>query len=130
MGQALFKRTEELLKARDYWKEECATAMQRGFEAELTLVIDTAFPMQVWLNACAESAESMQYARIQLHEEILSGAEKAIRDQPVDISIASSVPQGFMGDQIPSTEFVAVASPTHPLTQTAVPSNSKCCACI
>lgn len=114
IGSALFKRAEEVLKNARLL-EECAVAMQRGFEAELKLVIDAAFPTTVLLNALADCGEALKYTRIQLHEEILSGAEEAVREQRADISIATNLPQGFLGDQILTTEFVAVVAPTHPL---------------
>lgn len=115
LGKALLDRAEDLLK-NALALEQCATALQSGYEAELSVVVDAAFPTLVLLQALEACAESMQYTRIQLHEEILSGAEEAIRENKADISIATSVPQGVLADQILSTEFIAVVSPQHPLS--------------
>ncbi|HET8705758.1 MAG TPA: LysR family transcriptional regulator [Pseudomonadales bacterium] len=116
VGQALFKRADEVLKQVGLL-EECSVALQKGYEAELKLVMDAAFPMSVLLNALAASADTLKYTRIQLHEEILSGAEEALTEQSADISIAAHLPQGMLADPILSTDFIAVIAPSHPLAK-------------
>ncbi|HET19606.1 MAG TPA: LysR family transcriptional regulator, partial [Chromatiales bacterium] len=53
--------------------------------------------------------------RLQLREEVLSGADEACLDGSADLVIAARVPEGHLGDVLIEVEFVAVAHPEHPL---------------
>ena len=80
---------------------------QQGWEAELTLVVDAAFPRSRLLGIVAELQHSCPSTQIQLEEVVLSGAEDAIVARVADLVITSRVPPGR-----PSTPFVGRTDPT------------------
>ena len=46
---------------------------------------------------------------------VLSGAEEAITDNSADVVVTSRLPSGFLGEFLLNIDFIAVASPAHPL---------------
>lgn len=97
--------------------ERRAAALRRGWEAEVRLAVDGLYPTTLLLAALAAFAAQCPATRLQLHEEVLSGAEDALLRGEVDLALVTRVPPGFLGDAIAEAEFVAVAAPAHPLHQ-------------
>jgi DNA-binding transcriptional LysR family regulator len=95
--------------------ESLARAIDTGWESELKLVIDAAFPQQRLLGVLAELNASCPHTTISLADAVLSGAEDAITEGHADVVVTTRVPQGFAGDWLMDVEMVAVAAPTHPL---------------
>jgi DNA-binding transcriptional LysR family regulator len=95
--------------------EQLARSLKHGWEAELDLVVDAAFPQSLTLAIIAELQDSCPATQFQLTEEVLSGAEEAIVAGRGDVVVTSRVPAGYLGDHLLDVEFVAVARPDHPL---------------
>jgi DNA-binding transcriptional LysR family regulator len=113
-GRTLLARSRTQLKDM-HSLELLAKSLKRGWEAELTLVVDAAFPRPRLLNIIAELQTSCPTTQIQLADAVLSGAEEAIVDGRADVVVSSRVPPGFLGDRLLEVEFVAVARPNHVL---------------
>lgn len=95
--------------------ESLARALDKGWESELKLVVDAAFPQQRLLGVLAELRHSCADTTISLADAVLSGAEDAITDGAADVVVTTRVPQGFLGDWLMDVDMVAVAAPSHPL---------------
>jgi len=95
--------------------EGLADGLKTGWEAELKLVVDAAFPRAHLLNIVAELQTLCPHTQLQLSDAVLSGAEEAITDGAADVVVSSRLPSGVLGDWLVDIEFVAVAHPEHPL---------------
>ncbi len=115
-GTALLRQSRQLL-VDALELERFAHSLERGWEAEVQLVVDAAFPSGVLMQVLKQFAEVCPRTRVQLSEVVLSGADEALLEGRADLVIAGSVPQGFLGDAITDVEFIAVAHQHHPLHQ-------------
>jgi len=113
-GQTLLKRARALLKELDTL-ELLAGGLKKGWESELTLVVDGAYPRARLLGIIAELQTTCPSTQIQLADVILSGAEQAIIEGSAEVVITSRVPPGFLGDWLLDVTFIAVARPGHAL---------------
>jgi DNA-binding transcriptional LysR family regulator len=113
-GQTLLKRARALLKELGTL-EQLASSLQQGWESELILVVDGAFPRARLLGIIAELQSTCPGTQIQLADVILSGAEQAIIEGSADVVITSRIPPGFLGDWLLDVAFIAVARPDHAL---------------
>jgi DNA-binding transcriptional LysR family regulator len=113
-GQVLLKRARSLV--RDLGDLELlARNLAQGWEPELKLVVDAAFPRQRLLSIVAELQQLCPKTQMQLSDAVLSGAEEAIADGTGDVVITSRVPSGFLGEWLLDVRFLAVGRPDHPL---------------
>ena len=115
-GRVVLDRSRQLVRQASEL-EAFAHNLGRGWESEIRLVVDAAFPTPLLMNVLQEFQPQNRGSRVQLREVILSGAEEALRDGLADLVIGAWVPQGFLGDHLMETEFVAVAHPNHALHQ-------------
>jgi DNA-binding transcriptional LysR family regulator len=113
-GEALLVRARSLIKDLGTL-ESLARSLKKGWESELTLIVDAAFPRSRLLNIIAELQSSCPSTQIQLSDVVLSGAEQAILEKVGDLVITSRVPPGYLGDWLLDVNFVAVARPDHAL---------------
>ena len=113
-GQTLLQRARGLL--RDiHTLELLARSVKQGWEAELNLVVDAAFPREHLLKIVAELQQLCPNTQMQLSDAVLSGAEEAITGSSADVVVTAHVPSGFFGQLLVDVTFVAVARPEHPL---------------
>ncbi len=115
-GQALLARARALLKELDTL-EALARSLKQGWESELKLIVDAAFPRARLLEVVAELQSSCPSTQIQLADVVLSGAEQAITEGSADLVVTSRVPPGHLSDWLLDVNFVAVARADHPLLQ-------------
>jgi len=113
-GHTLLMRARTLLKDLDTL-ELLAGSLKQGWEPELKLVVDAAFPRSRLLGIIAELQQSCPSTQIQLADVVLSGAEDAITGATADVVVTSRVPPGFLGDRLLDVNFIAVARPDHAL---------------
>jgi DNA-binding transcriptional LysR family regulator len=113
-GRTLLNRARLLLKDLATL-EQLAHSLKQGWEPELSLVVDAAFPRALLLGIIAELQSTCPSTQIGLADVVLSGAEEAIIDGSADVAITSRVPAGFVGDWLLDVKFIAVARPDHPL---------------
>ena len=113
-GQALLKRARAVLKDAETL-ERLARSLKQGWEPQLRLVVDAAFPRERLLKIIAELQHLCPNTQMQLSDAVLSGAEEAITDATADVVVTARVPSGFLGELLLDVTFVAVAHPDHPL---------------
>lgn len=113
-GKALLRRAEVLIEeARQM--EALAQQFTEGWEPEIRVAMDTLFPDWLMMDALEAFSQQRPLTRITLIETVLSGTEEALLQKAADIVIGGRVPPGFLGDPILNIEFIAAASPDHPL---------------
>jgi DNA-binding transcriptional LysR family regulator len=113
-GQVLLKRARSLVT--DLGKLELlARNLKQGWEPELKLVVDAAFPRDRLLSIVAELQQLCPNTQMQLSDAVLSGAEDAIVDGTADVVVTSRLPAGYLGDWLLDVAFVAVAQSNHAL---------------
>jgi DNA-binding transcriptional LysR family regulator len=113
-GKTLLGRARPLLRDLDTL-EAVARSLKQGWEPELTLVVDAAFPRTQLFAIVADLQRACPSTDIQLADAVLSGAEQAITERHADVVVSSRVPPGFLGDRLLDVEFIAVARSDHPL---------------
>ena len=113
-GQALLTRAREVL-AVAVKLEAFAASLRQGWEPEIDLAVEVAFPTRLLLRALARFAERAPHTRVQLREEVLSGTDEACIHRSADLVIGSAPPEGMLADVLVEVEFVAIAHPDHPL---------------
>jgi DNA-binding transcriptional LysR family regulator len=113
-GRTLLGRARSLLRDLDTL-EAVAGSLKQGWEPELKLVVDAAFPRTPLFAIVADLQRTCPTTDIQLADAVLSGAEEAITERRADVVVSSRVPPGFLGDRLLDVEFVAVARSDHPL---------------
>lgn len=115
-GQALYQRCQLLLQhAADL--EDHASQLAQGWEAEVRLVVDTAFPTDCLMAALAGFERLKRATQIKLSEVVLSGADEALHSGKADIVITTHPPSAHLCSRLLDIEFIAVAHPEHPLQQ-------------
>ncbi|ADZ89889.1 LysR family transcriptional regulator [Marinomonas mediterranea] len=123
-GEVLLRRSRHLLKeAIDL--EELAHTLGQGWEPEIELVVDEAFPTPALLRAFQEFEPQSQGTLVQLKEVVLSGAEEELKNGSPDLVLTSLVPKGYLADPIVDVEMVAVAAPSHVLHREKEPINNE-----
>src|SRR3569833_1257382 len=113
-GQVLLNRARSLIGDLGSL-EGLARTLRQGWEPELRLVVDAAFPRDRLLNIVAELQHLCPDSQLQLSDAVLSGAEEAIVDGAADVVVTTRVPSGHLGDWLLDVTFVAVARSDHPL---------------
>jgi DNA-binding transcriptional LysR family regulator len=113
-GKTLLGRARSLLRDIDTL-EAVARSLKQGWEPELKLVVDAAFPRTQLFAIVADLQRACPSTDIQLADAVLSGAEEAIAELRADVVVSSRVPPGFLGDRLLDVEFIAVARSDHPL---------------
>ena len=113
-GQTLLARGRALVKEFDTL-EALGRSLKLGWESELKLIVDAAFPRARLLNIVAELQSSCPSTQIQVADVVLSGAEQAITEGSGDLVVTSRVPPGYLSDWLLDVNFIAVARADHPL---------------
>ncbi|MGC1459898.1 MAG: LysR family transcriptional regulator [Steroidobacteraceae bacterium] len=113
-GETLLRRARPLLQDLATL-EDLAASLDRGWESQLNLVVDVAFPRERLLRIVSELGAVCPHTPLQLADAVLSGAEEAITGQSADVVVTSRVPVGHLGDFLMDVPFIAVAHPDHPL---------------
>lgn len=113
-GSALLRRSRHLIKEAQQL-EELAWNMDQGWEAEVQLVVEAAYPTERLARALEAFIPLSKGCRVQLREEVLSGVEEYLQNGTADLAISGISIPGFLPQQLKNVEFVAVAHPDHPL---------------
>ncbi|PAU88823.1 LysR family transcriptional regulator [Pseudomonas jilinensis] len=115
-GAVLLRRSRTLVKQASQL-EMLAHNMDQGWEPEVRLVVDAAYPTERLARALQAFIPLSQGCRVQLREEVLSGVEDCLQDGSADLAVSGLAITGYMAQQLNTVEFVAVANPGHPLHQ-------------
>ena len=113
-GELLCRRARYLLDEAG-GLEQAAKKLSAGWEAEIRVVVEVVFPSFVLLRSLDLLGAESPHTRIEVVESVISGAAEALLQGHTDLAIASSVPQGFLGDALMPVRFILVAHPAHPL---------------
>ncbi|MDH1261900.1 MULTISPECIES: LysR family transcriptional regulator [unclassified Pseudomonas] len=113
-GDVLLRRSRQLVKQASQL-EDLAHHMEQGWEAEVRLVVDAAYPTARLLRALAAFMPQSRGCRVRLREEVLSGVEEVLKAGTADLAISGYNIPGFLGSEMTAVEFVAVAHPDHAL---------------
>ena len=115
-GKTLLKRVRPLLRDLDTL-EDLARTLKQGWEPELKLVVDVAFPRGRLLDIIAELQKLCPNTEMQVSDAVLSGAEDAITEHRADVVVTARLPTDCLGEPLLTINFVAVACPEHALFQ-------------
>lgn len=113
-GEVLLRRSRQLVNQASQL-EHLAHHMEQGWEAEVRLVVDAAYPSAKLVRALKAFMPQSRGCRVRLREEVLSGTEDVLKEGTADIAISGLNIQGFLGSELSSVEFIAVAHPDHAL---------------
>lgn len=113
-GDTLLRRARSVLSGLES-VEQMAQVLKKGWESQLRLVVDAAFPRARLLQIVSEAQGLCPGTQLQLEDAVLSGAEEAIIDASADVVVTTSVPAGVLGNWLMDVTFVAVAHPAHEL---------------
>lgn len=119
-GEVLLRRSRHLLKEA-IELEELAHTLGQGWEPEIELVVDEAFPTPALLRALKAFEPQSQGTQVQLKEVVLSGAIDILSQGSPDLVLSGIVPKGYLADPIVEVEMIAVASAEHALFSEQAP---------
>ena len=115
-GEVVLRGARQLLRDAEAL-ETLAHELKAGWEAEIRLVVDAAFPTEVLMEALQAFAPHDRGTRVLMQEVVLSGAMDVLRDGTADLVISAGLPDTVLADELIEIEFVAVARADHPLHQ-------------
>ena len=115
-GNVLLRRSRQLISQASLL-EDLAHHLEQGWEAEVRLVVDAAYPSARLLRALSAFIPQSRGCRVRLREEVLSGVEEVFLGGDADLAITGLDLQGYLGTQLCEIEFIAVAHPQHALHQ-------------
>ncbi len=115
-GEVVLRRARQLLRDA-HALENLAHELGTGWEAEIRLVVDAAFPTEILMSALQAFAPHDRGTRVLMQEVVLSGAMDALREGTADLVISAGLPERVLADELIEIEFLAVAHPAHPLHQ-------------
>jgi len=115
-GEVVLRRARQLLRDAEAL-EALAFELKAGWEAEIRLVVDAAFPSEILMAALQAFAPHDRGTRVLIQEVVLSGAMDALREGTADLVISAGLPDSVLADELLEIEFLAVAHPEHALHQ-------------
>lgn len=115
-GEVLLRRSRQLT-ADAAQLESLAQQIQEGWEAEVRLVVDAAYPSQKIVQALQAFKPLSRGCRVLLREEVLSGTEEVLQDGAADIALSGVKIMGYLPIELGTISFIAVAHNQHPLHQ-------------
>jgi len=113
-GEFLYRRARALLDEAEA-TERAARKLSAGWEAEIGLAVEVAFPTWLLLQCLDAFGTESPHTRIEVIESVLGGTSEALLRGQAEIAITGMVPQGFSGDLLMPVRFVPAAHPSHPL---------------
>jgi DNA-binding transcriptional LysR family regulator len=123
-GEFLYRRARALVEEAAA-TERAARKLSAGWEAEIGLAVEVAFPTWLLLRCLERFGSESPHTRIELIESVLGGTSEALLRGQAEIAITGMVPQGFMGDLLMPIRFLLVAHPSHPLHQLGRPATMQ-----
>lgn len=115
-GKILLQRSRQLVADASAIEQQ-AHHLEQGWEAEIRLAVEAAYPTLCLMSALKAFEPLSNKTRIHLQQVVLSGAEDVLLNGSADLVISPYVPQGFLGEELIQVSFIAVAHPEHPLHQ-------------
>jgi DNA-binding transcriptional LysR family regulator len=119
-GEFLYRRARALVEEADA-TERAAKMLSAGWEAEIGIAMDVAFPSWLLLQCLARFGDESPNTRIEVIESVLGGTAEALLLGQAQLAMTGMVPQGFAGDSLMPIRFLPAAHPGHPLHQLGRP---------
>lgn len=113
-GQMLVQRARLLLEEAGA-VEQAARRLAGGWEAEVRLAVEVAFPTWLLLASLDRFGAEATQTRVELLEVVLGHRADILPSGQADLAIFGAVPPGFLGDFLLRLRFILVAHPSHPL---------------
>jgi len=113
-GEFLYRRARALVEEAEA-TERAAKKLSAGWEAEIGIAMDVAFPSWLLLQCLARFGDESPHTRIEVIESVLGGTAEALLLGQAQLAITGMVPQGFAGDLLMPIRFLPGAHPAHPL---------------
>ena len=113
-GEFLYRRARALVEEADA-TERAAKKLSAGWEAEIGIAMDVAFPSWLLLQCLARFGAESPHTRIEVIESVLGGTAEALLLGQAQLAITGMVPQGFAGDLLMPIRFLPGAHPDYPL---------------
>ncbi len=113
-GQFLYRRARALIDEATA-TERAAKKLSAGWEAEIGLAIEVAFPTALMLDCLQRFGAESPHTRIELIESVLGGTPEALLTGQADLAVTGILPVGFSGEFLMPVRFVPAAHPGHPL---------------
>ena len=113
-GEFLYRRARALVEEAEA-TERAAKKLSAGWEAEIGIAMDVAFPSWLLLQCLARFGDESPHTRIEVIESVLGGSAEALLTGQAQLAITGMVPQGFAGDLLMPIRFLPGAHPEHPL---------------
>jgi DNA-binding transcriptional LysR family regulator len=123
-GQLLYRRARVLLEDAGA-VERAAKRVSAGWEAEITLAADIAFPYRVVLECFERFGKESPHTRIELIESVLAGSTEAVLTKRAELAICGTIPQGLEAEALGALRFFPVAHPDHPLHKLGRPLTTR-----
>ncbi len=119
-GRVLLQRSRQLTADASALEQQ-AQYLKQGWEAEIRLAVEAAYPAHRLMQALRQFEPLSKNTQIRLQEVVLSGGEDILLNGQCDLLISPFVPQGFLGEELLQVQFMAVAHPQHALHQLGRP---------
>lgn len=123
-GKVILLRSRQLVADASHI-EQLAQHLNSGWEAEVKLAVESAFPTEYLMQALKDFNKLSHQTPVRIEEVVLSGADEALIEGRVDLAITPFIPQGFLGEELIRVNFLAVSTPDHPLQHLGRSLNSK-----
>ncbi|MDG1733453.1 MAG: LysR family transcriptional regulator [Thalassotalea sp.] len=112
---------ELMLKRANFVLDEAAKletvgkTLGQGTEGSLRIAVDEMFPQLLLYKVLENVSAKYPMLQIELIESVLSGSSELVKNTDVDIAISSIALADGFSEQLCQIDFIAVASPEHPL---------------
>lgn len=113
-GELMLRRSAYLLDEAQKI-EAIAGNLNAGVETRLSIAVDQVFPYRFLYQTFSSVSEEYPLLRIELVETVLSGANELLLQGKVDLALSPQPIAGAFSEELCPIEFIAVASPDHPL---------------
>lgn len=115
-GQMLYHRARFLLDEANA-VEQTAKRLSGGWEAEVRLAVEVAFPVWLLLQCLDRFGAEGPNTRVELIEVVLGHRTDTLAAGRADLAVLGAVPPGYLGEPLLRLRFVLAAHPSHPLHQ-------------
>src|SRR5690606_24984011 len=98
-GQLLYRRGRALLEEAAAL-ERAARRLSAGWEAEIGLAVDAAFPTWLMLQCLDRFGAESPHTHVEVIESVIAGASEALTQGKVSLAISPVVPSGFLAEPL------------------------------
>jgi DNA-binding transcriptional LysR family regulator len=123
-GEMLLRRANYLLSEAEKI-EAIGLTLSQGVETKLKIAVDEVFPREILYRVLDTVSTAYPMLQIELHESILSGSTEQLANDEVEIAITPYMLDSGFSESLCTIEFLAVASPQHPLHHCQTQNNDK-----